>query len=321
MRSLLSTIALALLLPLQAVHADEYPKQPIQIVVPYSPGGITDTAARLLAQKLSATWGQPVTVSNRPGEGGIVGVEAVAKSAPDGYTLLLASNSELAVHPAVYSRLPYDLDKDLVPITMVVDTPLLLVTSARTSFTNIQDMIAAAKARPDQITYATPGTGSLSQLMAEWFAQETGIRLLHVPYKGGAPAAAALARGDAALGVVAISSALPNIKSGELKVLAVMTKRHAVNAPDWPTIAESGLPTFDGSVWLGLFAPSGVPAAIRQTLEKQVSLALHEPEVRQRLAALGAEPGELTSAEFAARIKADTARFAAIARTANIRTE
>jgi tripartite-type tricarboxylate transporter receptor subunit TctC len=321
MRSLLSSLALGLLLPIQAAHADEYPKQPVQIVVPFAPGGVTDTAARLLAQKLSATWSQKVTVSNRPGAGATLGVDAVAKSAPDGYTLLMATNGEIALHPAIYSRLPYDLEKDLVPVTMVINTPLLWVTGAKTSIDSIQDMVAAAKARPDQITYSSPGPGSLNQLTAEWFAQEAGIRLLHVPYKGGAPATAALVRGDVAVGVIAISSALPYIKSGELKVLAVTTKQRVAIAPQWPTVAESGLPAFDAPLWVGLFAPSGVPAAIVQTLQKQVSAALQAPDVRDQLAALGAEPVGMTSAEFAVRIKQDGARFVAIARTAQIQSE
>jgi tripartite-type tricarboxylate transporter receptor subunit TctC len=320
-RSLLPTIALGLLLPLHAAQADDYPKQPVQIVVPFAPGGVTDTAARLLAQKLSATWGQPVTVSNRPGAGATLGVDAVAKAAPDGYTLLIATNGEIALHPAIYSRLPYDLDKDLVPVTMVINTPLLWATGAKTSINSIQDMVAAAKARPDQITYSSPGPGSLNQLTAEWFAQEAGIRLLHVPYKGGAPATAALVRGDVAVGVIAISSALPYIKSGELKVLAVTTKQRVAIAPQWPTVAESGLPAFDAPLWVGLFAPSGVPAAIVQTLQKQVSSALQAPDVRDQLVALGAEPVGMTSAEFAVRIKQDGARFVAIARTAQIQSE
>ena len=321
MRSLLPTIALGLLLPLQAAQAEDYPKRPVQIVVPFSAGGVTDTAARLLAQKLSASWGQPVTVSNRPGAGAITGVAAVAKSAPDGYTLLMATNGEIALHPAIYSKLPYDLEKDLVPVTMVINTPLLWVTSAKSPINSIQDMIAAAKARPDQISYSSPGPGSMNQLTAEWFAQEAGIHLLHVPYKGGAPATTALLRGEVSVSVIAISSALPSIKSGELKVLAVTTQQKAAIAPQWPTVAESGLPGFDAPLWVGLFAPAGVPAAVVQTLQQQVNAALQAPDVRDQLAALGAEPVGMTSAEFAVRIKQDAARFVAIARTAQIQSE
>jgi tripartite-type tricarboxylate transporter receptor subunit TctC len=321
MRSLLSTIALGLLLPMHAVHADEYPNRAVQIIVPFSPGGVTDTAARLVGQKLSATWGQPVTVSNRPGSGAIVGVDAVAKSTPDGYTLLMATNGEIALHPAIYSRLPYDLEKDLVPVSMLINTPLLWVTGTKNSINSIEELVAAAKAHPDQISYSSPGPGSMNQLTAEWFAQEAGIRLLHVPYKGGAPATTALLRGEVSVSVIAISSALSYIKSGELKVLAVTTKQHTAIAPQWPTVAESGLPGFDAPLWVGLFAPSGVPAAIVQTLQKQVSAALQAPDVREQLAALGAEPVGMTSAEFAVRIKQDGARFMAIARTAQIQPE
>ena len=321
MRSLLPTIALALLLPVHAAQAGDYPKQPVQIVVPFSAGGVTDTAARMLAQKLSAAWGQPVTVSNRPGSGAIVGVDAVAKSAPNGYTLLMATNGEIALHPAIYSKLPYDLEKDLLPVTMVINTPLLWVTSAKSAINSIQDLVAAAKARPDQISYSSPGPGSMNQLTAEWFAQEAGVRLLHVPYKGGAPATAALLRGEVAVSVIAISSALPYIKSGELKVLAVTTQQHTSIAPQWPTVAESGLTGFDAPLWVGLFAPAAVPAAVVQTLQQQVSAVLQAPDVRDQLVALGAEPAGMTSAEFAVRIKQDAARYVAIARTAQIQPE
>ena len=318
MRRAFATLALALVTVIAA--AQEYPSRAVRIIVPYPPGGVTDIAARLVAQKLNERWGQPVVAENRPGAGAIVGVEAAAHSAPDGYTLLMVSGDFAAIHPFVYSKLPYK-PEDLAPITMVSDTPMVIVASAGSAISTVADLVKMAKARPGELGYATPGQGTSNHLVGEWLAGALGVKLLHVPYRGGAPAATAVAAGEVALGVIATSSAAPHVKSGKMRVLGLTNARRVGETANWPTLAESGVPAladFDTSIWVGLFAPVAVPRAIIAKVNADAKRALQEPDVRERLAGLGAEPVASSPEELAARIKRDAAFYGRIAREAGI---
>ena len=295
----------------------------MRIIVPYPPGGVTDIAARLVAQKLNERWGQPVIAENRPGAGAMVGVEAAARSAPDGYTLLMVSGDFAAIHPYVYSKLPYK-PEDVVPITLATDTPMVVVAGSASGISSVAELIAAAKARPGEIGYATPGQGTSNHLVGEWLATTLGVRLLHVPYRGGAPAATAVAAGEVALGVIATSSVAAHVKSGKVRVLGLTNARRIGDAAQWPTLAESGvaaLRDFDTSIWIGLFAPAGIPRAIVDKVNADANRALKEADVRERLAGVGAEPVGSTPEELAARLKRDAEFYGRIAREARIRLD
>lgn len=314
---------LALLLTCSRVAAQEYPARAVRIIVPYPPAGVTDIAARLVAQKLADRWGQPVFAENRPGAGAIVGVDAAAHAAPDGYTLLMVSGDFAAIHPYVYSKLPYKPD-DLVPITMATDTPMVVVSSAASGIATVADLVAAAKARPGQITYGSVGQGTSNHLVGEWLASALGVKLVHVPYRGGAPAATAVAAGEVALGVLATSSAAPHVKSGKMKVLGLTNARRIGETAQWPTLAESGVPAlrdFDTSIWVGVFAPAGTGRAIIDKVNADVNRALKDADVRERLAGVGAQPVGSTPEALAARIKHDAAFYGRIAREAGIRLD
>jgi tripartite-type tricarboxylate transporter receptor subunit TctC len=318
MRSVLVWVFLAITSP-----AFAWPTKPVTFIVPYPPGGVTDIAARLVAQKLNERWGQPVVAENRPGAGAIVGVEAAARSAPDGYTLLMVSGDFAAIHPYVYSKLPYK-PEDVVPITLATDTPMVVVAGSASGISSVAELIAAAKARPGEIGYATPGQGTSNHLVGEWLATTLGVRLLHVPYRGGAPAATAVAAGEVALGVIATSSVAAHVKSGKVRVLGLTNARRIGDAAQWPTLAESGVPAlrdFDTSIWIGLFAPAGIPRAIVDKVNADANRALKEADVRERLAGVGAEPVGSTPEELAARLKRDAEFYGRIAREARIRLD
>jgi len=229
--------------------AQSYPTKPIHLVAPYAPGGIADIAARLVGQKLTEALGQQVVVENRPGGNGFIGVTAVTRAAPDGYTLLVATAGDVTINPALFKDMPYDVDRDLVPITMLSDTPTVLAAHGEAPYKTVADVLKDAKARPGKIAIASPGNGSINQLAFEWMGLGTGTKFQHIPYKGGAPAATALAAGDIPLGVLAISSVFPHLKSGRIRVLAVTTAKRSSFNPEWPTLQESGVPAVDISNW------------------------------------------------------------------------
>ena len=255
---IVSVIALVVLCAAPA-QAQTYPAKPIHILVPYAPGGITDIAARIVGAKLTEAWGQQVLVENRPGGNGFIAMTAGAKAAPDGYTLVMVTVGDVAINPALFKEMPYDVERDLAPIAMVSDAPMVLAANADGPLKSVADAIAAAKAQPGRISVATPGNGSVNQIVLEWMALNTGTQFQQIPYKGGAPAAAALAAGDIPLGVLASSSVAPHVKSGRVRVLAVtMGKRSTLN-PEWPTLQQEGVKEVDASNWTALFAPKGTP--------------------------------------------------------------
>ncbi len=302
-------------------HAQNYPAKPIHILVPYAPGGISDIASRILGAKLTEAWGQQVLVENRPGGNGFIAMAAAAKAAPDGYTMVMATGGDVAINPAMFKEMPYDVEGDLAPIAMVSDAPLVLAAHAGAPYNTVADVIAAAKAQPGRISVATPGNGSINQIVLEWMALNTGTQFQHIPYKGGAPAAAALAAGDIPLGVLASSSVAPHVKSGRVRVLAVtMAKRSTLN-PEWPTLQQEGVKEIDASNWTALFAPKATPQPVIDKLNAEVVKILNMPDVKERFAGGGVVTIPSSAAELDARVKQEAERFRAIVQKANIRPD
>ena len=302
-------------------QAQNYPAKPIHILVPYAPGGISDIASRILGAKLTEAWGQQVLVENRPGGNGFIAMAAAAKAAPDGYTMVMATGGDVAINPAMFKEMPYDVEGDLAPIAMVSDAPLVLAAHAGAPYNTVADVIAAAKAQPGRISVATPGNGSINQIVLEWMALNTGTQFQHIPYKGGAPAAAALAAGDIPLGVLASSSVAPHVKSGRVRVLAVtMAKRSTLN-PEWPTLQQEGVKEIDASNWTALFAPKATPQPVIDKLNTEVVKILKMPDVKERFAGGGVDTIPSSAAELDARVKQEAERFRAIVQKANIRPD
>lgn len=314
--------AAAILLALTAgAAAQTYPQRPVRLIVPFPAGGVADTVARVIGQKLSAAWGEQAVVDNRSGAAGLVGVQVVAHAPADGYTLLLSTADFVTVNPAAYAKLPYDPAKDFVPIAMLAKAPSVVIANAHAGIDDLKDLVARAKAHPNTIAYASPGTGTTNHLAGALLAYDLGISLLHVPYRGGAPATTAVASGETPLGVVAIPTGLAQVKAGTVKVLGVTTAERASFVPDWPTLAERGAKGVDLALWMVLYGPAGVPPAIVHKLQDDVGPILRDPDVRSRFAALGAEPAPMSADAFAARIKTDAARLGQIIRAMNIRIE
>lgn len=314
-------LALLLVLAPGWAATQEYPSRPIRIIVPFAPGGATDVPTRLIAPKMSESLGQPVVIENRTGAGGIIGIEAVAKSAPDGYTVLMASNAEYAMHPAIYPKLPYVPMRDFIPISIVAEQPLVVSVGAGSPYASLAELIAAAKAKPGALSYSTAGTGSTSHVLTELLAAAAGIKLLHVPYKGGAPASAAVASGEVSMSLIAMASVMPFVKGGKAKALGVMRARRVAAYPDWPTVEEAGVRGVDDSIWVGLAVPTGVPRDIVTRLAAEVSRTLRAADVRERFAALGIETVGSTPEEALARIQRESARYEKVIRAANIRAD
>ena len=304
-----------------AALAQDFPSRPIRVIVPFAPGGVVDVTARILTQKMTERLGWNFIVENKAGGNGFIAVTHAAKAAADGYTLLCAHSGEFAVNPALFPNVPYDLDRDFAPITMISDTPMLLVAGAKEPYNNIQELVAAAKKDPGKLAFSSPGNGSVNHLAGEWFSMESGAKLMHVPYKGGAPAVAAVASGEVPLGVVAIPAVMPHVQSGRVKVLGLTTAKRAAYNKDWATANEAGVKNVDASNWVGLFAPKGVPADVLAKLHAEVSKILAEPDVKKRFADAGAEVGGMSPAAFAERIRKDAARYKEVVQVGKIRAE
>ncbi len=297
--------------------AANYPARPIRIVVGFTPGGPTDQLAREIGHRLQAAWGQPVIVENKPGAGSRIAFEHVARAEPDGYTLLLGA-VQTATNMAVYRQLTYDTLRDFAPVTQLTSAVLALAVSPSLPARSVGELVEMARARPDGLTYATFGVASSAHFAAALFEQRAGIRLTHVPYNGAAPAQTAIAAGQVDLGFMSALSAMPLMQAGRLRALAVTSDRRLPQLADVPTMAEAGFPAFEVSSWQGLLAPAGTPPAIVSKLQLQVVRILALPEVRERLAAVAAEPVGSTPAQFRAHIAAEIARWAEVARRAGL---
>ena len=303
-----------------ALAADAYPSKPIKILVGYSAGGAVDAIARSVGLRMSAVLGQPVIVENKPGAGTNIAVKSLITSAPDGYTLLLAANA-LAVNPSLFEPAPYDLDREVTPISLVGRVPVVFATSEGSAIKTLPELIAAAKAKPGSLTVATPGNGSTPHLAMELFQHTAGLSLRHVPYKGGAQVITDVMGGH--VDVVAINAleALPLARAGKLKVLAVMSAERSAVLPGVPTVAESGYPGFEASVWYGFVAPAGLPKPIIAKLHDAVQKAIASPEVRDQLAAAGGVPLPGPTEQFEILLKADSARYGKLIRDAHIKPD
>jgi len=303
-------------------HAQDYPTKPIRVLVPFAPGGVVDTSTRILTNKLTERLGWTFVIDNRPGGNGFIAVGIAAKGAPDGYTLLSAHTGEFAVNPVVFKSVPYDLDRDFTSITMLSDAAMAVVVSTTTGINSFKELVAAARAKPGQLTYGSPGTGSVNQLAAEWIAAAAGVKVLHVPYKGGAPAVAATAGGEVAFTVAGIPGVTPHLKSGRIKVIGVTTAKRSPHGPDWMTPAEGGIRGVDASIWVGLFAPKGTPKAVVDKLYSEIVTTLKLPEVRERYATVGgADPIGMPPAEFHARVKRDLEGYRKVAQQVGLQPQ
>lgn len=317
----IAATAIGTLVGLVPASAQSWPTKPVRFVIPYAPGGIADIAARIIGAKLTDAWGQQIVVENRPGGNGFIGVSTVAKAAPDGYSLLIATVGDFTLNPVLFKDMPYDVDKDLVPITALTDTPCVLSTPNDSPYKTMADVLKDAKAKPGKIPYATPGNGSINQLIMEWTALGTGTSFQHIPYKGGAPAGAALAAGDVPLGVLAVSSVLPHMRSGRVRTLAITTAKRSPFNPDWPTLQESGVPEVNASNWTALMAPKGTPQPVLDKVHAEVVKVLAMADVKDRLAAGSATVIPTTPAELAARFAKEKAAFRIIVDKAKIKPE
>jgi tripartite-type tricarboxylate transporter receptor subunit TctC len=302
-------------------RAEDYPSRPIRIMVPYAPGGIADIAARIVGAKLTEAWGQQVLVENRPGGNGFIAMELTARAAPDGYTLVMCTVGDLAINPALFKDMPYNLDTAFAPIASVSDAPVVLATHGASPFKSVADVIAAAKAAPGTLNVGTPGYGSINQLILESMALNTGTKFVHVPYKGGAPAAQALVAGDIPLGVLASSTVAPHVPSGNIRVLAVTsTKRSPLN-PEWPTMQGEGGGDINASNWTAFLAPAATPQPILDKLNAEVVKILNMPDVKERFAGGGVLTIPPSAAELVARVKREAAVYRTIVEKANVHVD
>jgi tripartite-type tricarboxylate transporter receptor subunit TctC len=302
-------------------RAEDYPTRPIRILVPYAPGGIADIAARLVGGKLTDAFGQQVIIENRAGGNGFIAVADAAKATPDGYTLVMVTTGDVAINPALFKDMPYDVERDLAPITAVSDAPVVLAANGGSPFKSVADVIAAAKAKPETLSVSTPGYGSINQLVLESIALNTGTKFVHVPYKGGAPAAQALVAGDVPLGVLASSSVAPYVPTGQIRVLAVSgAQRSAIN-PDWPTLKEQGAGDINASNWTALLAPRATPQPIIDKLYAKVVEILNMPDVKAKFAAGGVSTIPSSPAELSAKIKRELAVYRVIIEKANVHVD
>ena len=323
MRTFLARSALLLiaLLVAHAALAQAWPNRPVRLLVPFAAGaGTNDIMARLVGQHLGARLGQPVVIENRPGAGGIAGTEAAAKAAPDGYTFLM-TNVSLVISPYLYAKLPYDPQKGFVPVTLVATAPLMLVVHPSVAAKSVQELIAFAKANPGRLTYGSGGVGSTPHLAGELFKSLAGIDAVHVPYKGGAPALNDLVGGQISFMIENVPGTMPFVKAGKLRALAVTGAQRTNTDATLPTMAEAGVPGYEVVGWNGIVAVAGTPPGIVARLEAETANVLRLPEVRERLAAMGAEPIGSTQEQFAAFIRAEDVRWGRIIREKGIRSE
>ena len=313
--------AAALMFAAGAAAQSAFPAKPIRFVVPFPAGGPLDIVARAIGQELNKSWAQPVIIDNRPGAGGNIGADAVARAAPDGHTILMGAVSTHAINPTLYSKLPYDPIRDFAPVTLVTSVPNVLVVHPSVPARTVKDLISIARARPGQLNFASGSTGSAGHLAGELFKAMAGVDMVHIPYKGAAPAVVDLLAGHVSLMFDNMSSTLPNIKAGRVRAIAVTTLTRSPMLPALPTISESGLRGFDISTWFGVFAPGATPPAIVARLNAEIVRELGTPEMRERLAALGAEPVGNKPEEFAAFIREEIPKYAKVIKASGAKAD
>jgi tripartite-type tricarboxylate transporter receptor subunit TctC len=313
--------ALAWVAPFAAHAAEDYPSRPIRVLVGFAPGGVNDLVARAIATRLGQRLGQQVVVENRPGAGGNIATELVARAAPDGYTMLLGSVASLAMSPALLGKVPFDPINDFAPITQAVGVSTLIASHPTVPARSLKEFVALAKKHPGKLNYASPGTGSISHLAAELFKKTAGVDIVHVPYKGGAPASVDAIAGQVESLISIISSGAPHVKSGKLRGLAVTSARRAAILPDVPAVAEAGYPGYEATGWLGLLFPAKTPEAIVNRVSRDAVAVINMPDVRQQLQNSGLEPAPSDPASFHAYMKAEYAKWSKVIKDAGIKPQ
>ena len=313
-------VAVALALVTAGASAQDYPSKPIRYIVPYPPGGSSDLIARAIAPRLTERMGQPIVIENRPGAGGMIGVDLVAKAPPDGYTIGLAAAGALSSNVSLYPSMPFDPEKDLAPVSILAMIPFFLVAHPSQPGT-LKELIAAAKAKPGAIAIGYGGNGSTMHLAGELLNMMAGVKLQPVPYKGSGPVSADVLAGQVPLGMVDVPSAIAHVRAGKIRALAVTSKHRIVAAPEVPTFEEAGVPGYEAIGWFGTVAPASTPAAIINRLHAEIVAALAVPEIRERALAAGAEPYTTTPQEFATVIREETRKWAQVIKTANIKLQ
>jgi tripartite-type tricarboxylate transporter receptor subunit TctC len=320
-RRLLLSLALAATTPLARAQAGAYPNKPLRLVVPFAPGGPTDVAGRLLAQKLGTLLGQQVVVDNRPGAGGTVGAAAVAQAPADGYTLLFGSTSTLAVSPALYPRLPYDAATAFQPVALVARGPQMLVVNPSVPAGDLKEFVAFARRQAQQMSFSSAGNGSVGHLTAELLKSVTNIQALHVPYKGGSPAVNAVVAGETQFTIDAVGTMLPFVRAGRLKAVSLLGEARSPLVPTLPTAVESGFPKLVADFWSGVVAPAGTPRDVLARLEADIAKVVADPEVVEQLRLLGTAPQRLTVDDFTRFVREEARKWAEIAQASGAKAE
>ena len=304
-----------------SAFAQAWPAKPIRIVVPFPPGGGTDTIARETSQRVAAATGWTFVIDNKPGAGGNLGVDTVAKASADGYTIVIGQTSNLAINPTLYARLPYDPQKDLAPIVLLANAPLVMVTGMGTPFKTLADAVAAAKAKPGVVNFASPGNGTVAHLTSELFQKAAGIKTQHIPYKGAAQALTDVISGSVELYMSSVPTLIGQIRNGKLRALAVTSAKRSDDLPDVPTINESGFKGFDAVTWFGLLAPAGTPKDVVARLNAEFNKALQQPELRTKLGNEGADAAGGTPEQFAALIRDEIPRWGKVVRDSGAKVD
>ncbi len=317
---LLACVTAAACLP-SAGNPQAYPGKPVRIVVPFPPGGGTDIGTRILAQKLSEVWGQSVVVENKGGAAGIVGTEFTAKAMPDGHSLMMGNIGTHAINVSLYKKLPYDPVRDFAPVSQIAGLPLFLLVHPSVPANSTADLVALLKAKPGQFDYSSSGSGGSMHVAAELFKSIAGVRIVHIPYKGGGPAVADLLAGQVKISFATVLETLQHVKSGKLRALAITSSRRSLAAPEFPTIAEAGLPGYESTSWLALFAPAGTPREIVSKVAADAARVMNSAEVRERFVAQGADPIGSTPEQLAAVLTRDIAKYAKVMKDSGTQPE
>jgi tripartite-type tricarboxylate transporter receptor subunit TctC len=312
---------LLMLLLVSPARAQQWPSKPIRFVVPFPPGGGNDILGRFYGDRLSHSLGQPIVIENKPGAGGNIGAEQVARSTPDGYTFLVASHAGLVFNPHLYSKMTFDTTKDLAPVGLMGALPVVVVVHPEVPANNVLELIALAKSKPQSLSYASAGTGTPHHLGAELFKSMTGTSIVHVPYKGGAPAAADLLAGRVQIMFAPVNNVIQQAKAGKLRIIAAATEKRISALPSLPTVAESGLPGYKVENWIGLAAPAGTPKNIVSTMNAELAKVNAQPDTREKLAAHGIEPATATPELMAEMIRGDLERWGKVIREAGIKAD
>lgn len=310
-----------LLAPAGALAQAPYPSRPIRLIVPFPAGGGTDLIAREVANKVATSNGWSIVIDNKPGSGGNLGVDAAAKAAPDGYTLVLGQTSNLAINPTLYARLPYNPEKDLTPIGLVASAPLVLVVAADSPYKTLADVVAAAKARPEALNYASSGSGTVAHLATELFQKTASVRFTHVPYKGAAQGSTDLIGGQVQMYMSSVPTLIGHIKSGKMRPIVVTSRKRTADLPGAPTVDESGYKGFEAATWFGVAGPAGLPKDVVAKLNAAFNKALQDPEVKRKLASQGAEVKGSTPEEFGAYIREEMVRWGKVVKDSGAKVD